>query len=116
MIQKGGLLGDVFFFENEKTMIVDGVLEASLIQLHQKEKNELRLNDSVWKWCLDYESNSRKSWLVLADILSTIPLEGESFKSWRGYQRYHPSRASNLDLQLGTASVFQMTLWLLKAT
>lgn len=39
MIQKGGLLGDVFFFfENEKTMIVDGVLEASLIQLHQKER------------------------------------------------------------------------------
>ena len=38
MIQKGGLLGDVVFFENEKTMIVDGVLEASLIQLHQKER------------------------------------------------------------------------------
>jgi len=29
----------MFFFEKQKTMIVDGVLEASLIQVHQKEKN-----------------------------------------------------------------------------
>ena len=73
MNQKGGNFGRCFFFEKQKTMIVDGVLEASLIQVHQKEKNW-----TATKW-LSVKMVFRL-WIKFAQILMGIG----------GYTFHHP--------------------------